>query len=387
MADDKQEPTKVNPSQIDAHSQVPTRVVSIDALRGFVMFWIVGGGMIFIALAKVWPNPLTEILNAQMDHAKWAEAFHLEDLIMPLFIFVVGLVLPFSVLRRVERGESKRKLYLHIVRRTTLLILLGITVENHGLPFNLSQMHWPGVLQRIGICYFFAAILVIHTGWRTQAIVMAAILVLGWAAMMLIPVPGYGAGVMTPEGCLAAYIDQQFLPGQFHRQYYGFGDSNGILPTLMSVATAILGALAGYWLRANRSGNYRAAGLAIAGIICLFAGYVWGLVFPIVRLIWTSSMVLYAGGYSLLLLALFYWVVDVQMIRKWAFFFIVIGMNAITIFFIRSFVNFDEIAKFFLKGVIQYGPSLEPLIVSIGAVAAEWVFLWFLYRHKIFLRV
>jgi len=322
-----------------------------------------------------------------MTHAKWDEAFHLEDLIMPMFIFVVGLVLPFSVLRHLERGESRQRIYLLIVKRTILLIVMGIMVENHGLHFNLSELHWPGVLQRIGICYFFAAMLVIHTGWRTQAIVMGAILVLGWAAMMLVPVPGYGAGVITPQGCLAAYIDQQFLPGRFSTEYYRFGDSNGILPTLMSVSTVVLGVLAGHWLRTKRSGNYKAAGLAIAGIICLFAGYVWGLVFPVVRLIWTSSMVLYAGGYSLLSLALFYWVIDVKMIRKWAFFFIVIGMNSITIFFMCSFVNFGEITNFFLKGIAEYAGSAEHLILSIGAVAAEWLFLWFLYRHKIFLRV
>jgi predicted acyltransferase len=229
--------------------------------------------------------------------------------------------------------------------------------------------------------------LVIHTGWRTQAIVMGAILALGWAVMMLVPVPGYGAGVITPQGCLAAYIDQQFLPGKFHTEYYGYGDSNGILPMLMSVSAAILGALAGHWLRTKRSGNYKAAGLAIAGVICLAAGLLWGQFFPIVRLIWTSSMVLYAGGYSLLLLASFYWVIDVKMVQKWAFFFIVIGMNSITIFFMCSFVNFSEIANFFLKGIAELTPSLGPLILSVGAVAAEWLFLWFLYRHKVFLRV
>jgi len=365
---------------------VTSRVVSIDALRGFVMFWIVGGGMVFISLAQVRPNALTEAINLQMEHAKWDEAFRLEDLIMPMFIFVVGLVLPFSVLRRVERGQSKPKVYLHVIKRTVLLILLGIMVENRRLHFNFSEMHWPGVLQRIGICYFFAAMLVIHTKWRTQAIVMAAILVLGWAAMTLVAVPGHGAGVITPQGSLATYLDQQFLPGKFSERYYGYADSNGILPTVMSVATVLLGVLAGHWLQTKYSGNRKAAILAIAGIVCLIAGYLWGLVFPVIRLIWTSSMVLYAGGYSLLLLALFYWMIDVRMIRKWAFFFIVIGMNSITIFFTQSFVNFHDISSYFLKGVTEY-VGLEPLILSVGVVAIEWLFLWFLYRHRIFIKV
>jgi predicted acyltransferase len=386
MRNGGQEPSEVEMSKVERHGPLAARVVSIDAFRGFVMFWIVGGGTVFVALAKVWPNALTEMLSRQMHHAKWDEAFYLEDLIMPMFIFSVGLVLPFSVLPHVECGESKRTLYLRIVKRLALLFLLGLMVENHGLRFDFSKLHWAGVLQRIGICYFIAAVLVIHTGWRTQVAVMVALLVLGWAAMTLIPVPGYGAGVITPRGCLAAHIDQQFLPGKISEAYYGYGDSNGILPTLMSVTTAIFGALAGYWLRTNRSGVYKAEGLAIAGIICLAAGHVWGLAFPVVRLIWTSSMVLYASGYSLLLLALFYWVIDVKMIQRWAFFFIVIGMNAITIFFLRSLVNFEQIAGFFLKGITHYGPSFEQLILSIGVVAAEWLFLWFLFRHRIFLK-
>ena len=351
------------------------------------MFWIVGGGTIFVTLAKVWPNSVTKALAVQMDHVKWAESFHLMDLVMPMFIFVVGLVLPFSILPRLERGDSTKRIYWRVIRRTILLIIMGIMVENGGLLFNLPHMRLVGVLQRIAICYAVAALLVIYTGWRTQAVVMAAIIVLGWVAMTFVPVPGYGPGVFTPQGCLAAYVDRLFLPGKIHRHYYGFGDSNGILPTLMSVATVLPGTLAGYWLRSNRSGNVKSAGLAIAGFVFLIAGWAWTPVVPIVRLIWTSSMILYAGGLSLLLLALFYWVIDVRMMRRWAFVFTVIGMNAITIYFLHSFVDFHEIANFFLRGVIQLAPSLKQLILSIGAMVAEWLLLWFLYRHKIFLRV
>lgn len=373
----------------NGHKQYPPtgRIVSIDALRGFAMFWIAGGGMVFIALAGVWPNALTEMLGRQMGHARWDEAFHLEDLIMPLFIFVVGLVLPWSVRRRVERRESRRTLYLHIVSRAIGLFVIGIVIQNYRHPFSLSEMHWPGVLQRIAVCYLLAAILVIHTRWRTQAVVMGAILLFGWAAMTLVPVPGYAAGDLTPQGCLPAYVDQQLLPGRFHREYYGHGDSNGIVPTLMSVATAILGSLAGCWLRTDRSGDSKALGLAIGGIVCLCAGLAWGVVFPVIRLIWTSSMVLYAGGYSLLLLAFFYWMIDVKMLRKWAFFFIVIGMNSIVIFVLPNFVNFGALPVFLLRGVIHHCPSLEPLMVAVGTMAAEWLLLWCLFRCQIFIRV
>jgi hypothetical protein len=216
------------------------------------------------------------------------------DLVMPMFVFVMGLVLPFSVLRRKERGESKTRNYLTMARRRALLLVFGFMVENGGLRFQLGESQWAGVLQTIGIGYFVAATLVIQAGWRTQALVMGAILALGWAGLVLVPVPGHGAGMITPEGCLAAYLDQQWLPGRIHPEYYGQTDSNGILPTFMSISTLLLGVLAGHWLHTERSGDAKAAGLAIAVSSCVLAGYVWGLDHPIVRLIWTSYMVLSA---------------------------------------------------------------------------------------------
>jgi predicted acyltransferase len=359
-----------------------SRVVSIDALRGFDMFWIIGGGEVFTNLAEIWKHPAAQTIQRQLSHVTW-EGFHFEDLIFPLFVFIVGAVLPFSVSRRLERGQSLAGVYLHIVKRTIVLILLGL-VFNGLLHFNWPQMRWPGVLQRIGLCYFFAAMLVIHTKWRTQAIVAAAILLLYWAVMTLVPVPGYGRGVLTAEGCLSSYIDQQLIPGKL---YYIHGDNEGLISTLPAICTALLGVLAGHWLRSNRSGGYKAAGLTIAGLLCLVVGYVWGLFFPIIKIIWTSSYVLYAGGWSLLLLALFYWVIDVKGYKKWAIFFIVIGMNPITIYFLQSFVGFDEIAEFFLVGISQHAGLFKPLVLAIGALMVKWLLLWFLYRRRIFFRI
>jgi len=186
------------------------RVASIDALRGFDMFWIIGGEKVFSTLAKIWPNPVTKSIQLQLEHVKW-QGFHFEDLIFPLFLFVVGVVLPFSLTRRLERGQSRAKLYLHIIKRTVLLILLGL-ILNGLLRFNWPQMRWPGVLQRIGLCYFFAALLVMNTKWKTQAIVTGAILLLYWAVMTLIPVPGYGAGILShPKGvCLHILTSSYF---------------------------------------------------------------------------------------------------------------------------------------------------------------------------------
>ncbi len=363
---------------------IKDRLTSIDALRGFDMFWIIGGGAAFSALNKIFNSPPTAFIAGQLEHVEW-QGFHFEDLIFPLFIFVVGTVLPFSVLKRIEQGRSRTSVYLHIIKRTVTIILLGL-ILNGLLRFDWQQMRWPGVLQRIGICYFFAAILVLNTKWRTQAIVAAAILLLYWAAIALIPVPGYGAGVITPEACLSSYIDRQLLPGKIYEQYYGYGDNEGIISTLPAICTALIGALAGHWLRSNRSQNRKAMGLTLMGLISMVAGYGWGVYFPIIKNIWTSSFVLVSAGYSLLLLALFYWVIDIKKYKKWAFFFIVIGLNAITIYVIGWVVNFDVIAGYFVQGLAELAGSADILILALGAIMLKWLLLWFLYRQKIFLK-
>ena len=358
------------------------RVLSLDALRGFDMFWIIGGGTIFESLVDVWKHPVTETIRVQLEHVKW-EGFRFEDLIFPTFVFLVGAVLPFSLSRRVERGESPWRIHLHIFRRAALLILLGL-IYNGLLRFNWPQTRWPGVLQRIGLCYFFAALIVLHTKWRTQAIIVGVVLLAYWAVTMLVPVPGCAAGDLSMQGCLSSWVDHDLIPGSL---YYKYGDNEGVLSTFPAVCTALLGALAGQWLRSTNPGSRKAAGLALAGVACLIVGYLWGLVFPIIKILWTSSYVLFAGGWSLLLLALFYWVIDVQGCRKWAYFFVVIGVNAITIYFLDGFVDFRHIAEFFLGGAAHHAGALQPLVLPLGAFLAAWLLLWFLYRHKIFFKV
>jgi predicted acyltransferase len=360
----------------------PERIVSIDALRGFDMFWIIGGGTVFSSLVQVWKNSVTETIQTQLEHVEW-QGFHFEDLIFPLFLFIMGVVLPFSISRRRQRGQSLSLLYLHIFKRSAVLILLGL-IYNNLLNFEFSEMRWPGVLQRIGLCYFFAAVIVLHTKWRTQAILIAAVLILYWLAAALIPVPGFGAGVMTAEGCLSSYIDQQLIPGEL---YYGYGDNEGLISTLPAICTVLMGSLTGLWLRSDRPGSRKAAGLAVAGLACVIIGYLWGFVFPIIKIIWTSSYTLFSGGLCLMLLALFYWIIDVKGYRKWVFFFVVIGVNPITIYFLQRFVDFGRIAEFFLSGLVAHAVQIAPLIVPFGVLAIKWLLLLFLYRHKIFFKV
>jgi predicted acyltransferase len=375
---------------MDEKDRVPAapatgRLQSIDALRGFDMFWIVGGDALVREFVKWTGWPGRDTVTAQLEHVPW-DGFHFYDLIFPLFLFIVGVVIPFSQAKLRARGEPRAAVYRRIALRTALLFALGL-VCNGVLQFDWANLRVAGVLQRIAICYGVASLIVLNTGVRGQALITAAILLGYWALLAFVPAPGSQPGDFSMEGNLAGYIDRHFLPGRILKPYYGFGDNEGILSTVPAVATALLGALAGHWLRSGRSAAVTLFGLALAGLVSLGLGTLWGTSFPIIKNIWTSSFVLVAGGWSLLLLALFYGVIDVLGYRRWAFFFVVIGANAITIYVVPRFIDFPKIARFFLGGVIRHSGSFAPVALALAVLAVEWLFLLYLYRKKLFLRV
>lgn len=349
------------------------------------MFWIVGGDVLFKALARSSGAPAGGVIETQLEHVTW-EGFRFYDLIFPLFLFLVGVVIPFSQDRLRERGESRAAIYWRIARRTALLFALGLLCNNI-LQFDWANLRVAGVLQRIALCYGIASIIVLHTGVPGQAVVAAAILLGYWALLAFVPAPDSLPGDYSMEGNLPGYVDRHYLPGKIMKAYYGFGDNEGILSTIPAIATALLGALAGHWLRSKRSTAICLLGLTIAGASCLLLGFAWGIYFPIIKNLWTSSFVLVAAGWSLLLLAFFHGVIDVLGYRKWAFFFTVIGANAITIYVVPRFLDFGKIARFFLGGVAKHSGSFSPVVLAMGLLAAEWLFLLYLYRKKIFLRV
>jgi predicted acyltransferase len=357
------------------------RVTSIDALRGFTMFFIIGGEGIFTSLYRIWPNSITGTLAKNMEHAGW-EGFYFYDLVFPLFLFLVGLLIPTVILRSKEKGKTNKEIFLHICKRTIVLILLGLA--NYGLlRFDWPAMRWSSVLGRIGICYFFAGLLVLHTNWRVQAYVILAILIGYWAAVKFIPVPGYGPGVLTPEGCLTTWLDQKIIPGTLGLGIY---DRQGVLSTFTALASTLIGVLAGHWLLTKRSENQKTAVFILAGIVLLIAGWIWGQFFFISRNVWTSSFVLYSSGWSFLLLALFYWIIDVKGFKKWTFFLVVIGMNAITIWVGQRFIDFKFTTDAIFLGVSKYFGILQPLIMACALIAIKWLFLYFLYTKRIFLK-
>jgi predicted acyltransferase len=361
------------------------RLLSIDALRGFDMFWIVGGDALVTAWARWAGGPSRDVIVTQLEHVPW-EGFHFYDLIFPLFLFVVGAVIPFSLGKLRERGEVGAALYWRIARRVALLFALGLLC-NGVLQLDFANLRVAGVLQRIAVCYGCAALIALHTGVRGQAVLTAAILLGYWALLALVPAPGSAPGDYTMEGNLPGYLDRHYLPGKIMKEYYGYGDNEGLLSTLPAVATALLGVLAGHWLRSGHSPPFKVLGLALAGVLSLLLGTAWGGWFPVIKNLWTSSYVLVAGGWSLLLLAFFYGVLDVLRLRRWAFFFTVIGANAITIYVVPRFVDFHKIADFFLGGVGRHSGAFGPVVLALGVVAAEWLFLLYLYRRRIFLRV
>jgi predicted acyltransferase len=345
------------------------------------MFFIIGGEGIFTSLFGIWPNPVTETLAKNMEHAGW-EGFFFYDLIFPLFLFLVGLLIPLVIMRSKEKGQTNKEIFLHIGKRTVVLILLGLA--NYGLlRFNWPAMRWSSVLGRIGICYFFAALLVLHSNWRVQACVIAAILIGYWAALKFIPVPGFGPGVLTPEGCLTTWLDQKIIPGTLGLGIY---DRQGVLSTFTALASTLVGVLAGHWLLTGRTGNQKTVGFILAGIILLAAGWIWGQFFFISRNVWTSSFVLYTSGWSLLLMALFYWIIDVKGFKRWTFFLVVIGMNAITIWVGQRFIDFKFTSDAIFLGVSKYFGVLQPLFLACCLIALKWLFLYFLYSRKIFLK-
>jgi predicted acyltransferase len=358
------------------------RLLSLDALRGLDMLFLLGISGVFRALPKLSDNGVFNFLAGQCQHTVW-HGFHIYDLIFPLFIFMVGVSVPFAISKRLQDGYSRKKLYFHIIRRSLMLFFLGL-IFNGFLGFDFSNFTYTGVLQRISIAYFFSALIVMNTDIRMQAISAGSLLVIYWLLMILVPVPGYGAGVITPEGNLHTYIDQQLLPGKLGN---GFYDEDGILQQISSIAVCLAGVLAGHWLRSSYTQNKKVLGLMLAGFASVLIAIVWNFSFPIIFRLWSSSYAMLVIGLSSLLLSLFYWIIDVKGYTKWAFPFVVAGLNSITIYLVAKLFSFGIIVNIFVYGFIDYLGPFKPLFWALCILTVEWLFLYFLYKKKVFLKV
>jgi predicted acyltransferase len=363
------------------------RLLSLDALRGFDMFWIMGGEGIFAGLATITGWPILQWWAEQCRHVEW-HGFHFYDMIFPLFLFIAGISFPFSLAKRIAKNDSRKSIYWHVISRGLILVLLGI-LYNNGVKFNLGELRYGSVLGRIGLAWMFGALIFMNTNTKWRIFWFCAVLIGYWLAMLIFPAHDLGStDIFSQEGNLASHIDRLLMPGKL---YHGNHDPEGLFSTIPAIGTALLGMFTGEFLRSKYLSDKplkRVLYLVLAAVVLMIVGQVWNLAFPINKNLWTSSFVCYVGGLSLLLFSIFYLIIDVWQYRKWAFFFVVIGMNPITIYLVGRIVNFRSATKFFFGGIAALLPETwGQFVEGVGVVTIGWIFLYILYKKKIFLKV
>ena len=389
---DKQKTSSVE-SDVTAKSETTKesspRLRSLDALRGFDMFWIVGGSTLAVHFAKYTEWNWVKWFAGQMHHPGW-KGFTLYDLIFPLFLFLAGVAIPYSLGRKMTSGVPRHILLRKIVLRAATLVLLGAIYNGDLLAWKtLSQIRICSVLGYIGLAYLFAGLLYLYADLRHQIIWAVGILLGYWAALMWIHVPGHGAGVLTPEGCITAYLDRSLLPWKFNmvKQMY---DSQGIFVTIPAIVTCLLGCFTGAFLQKSKlSKCCNVLILLGAAAVCFGLGFLWETQLFISKELWNPPFVLRCAGYSLALLGVFYGIIDALGFWRWSFFFIVIGMNPITIYLGSRIINFHQPKNFIFGGLFHkiQNPELQAVWGAIAFIMTWWLLLLFLYRKKIFLKV
>lgn len=401
-------------------SPVPAaRLKSVDVLRGFDMLWIVGGASIVLALREMSPHPVTNFIATQFTHVRW-EGLRFYDVIYPLFLFLVGVSMVFS-LDRARTLETRAATVKRILGRGAVLYLLGLFYHG-GLTQPWPEVRLSGVLAFIAVCYTCAALITLFSACRVKTIaaIVVALLAGNWAIQTFVPFPDFRldaptvaglaqqagsaspaavtaqvpariAGVYEEGRSLSNHLDYRFLPG---RKVNGHFESQGLLSPLGGVAICLLGVLAGWLLKTESIAPRRkVVWLLAGGAAALLLGLLWSLQFPIVKKLWTSSFCLVTSGLSALLLGLFYLVVDVRKWDAWCAPFLWIGMNSITIYMVAEIVRFERIAGRIVGGDVKaffnqhVATGVGALVQALAGLALALLFVRFLYRRKIFLRV
>lgn len=394
------------------------RLLSLDALRGFDMFWIVGAAALVTALGKVSDSALTRFLSTQLQHVQW-EGFHFYDLIFPLFVFIAGVSLVFS-LERTLAQQGQGQAIARLARRCALLFLLGLFYYG-GCSARWPEIRLSGVLQYIAVASFCGGTLFIllRKAWAIAA--LCAALMLGyWVLMAFVPFPDVRlekdalaktvaqikssdparvlqTATRQVSGCyeeghnLSCYIDYRYLPG---KKINGAYESQPLLGCLGVISDCLLGILAGLWLRRSDADDRRkVVGLVLAGVASVALGYLWGLQFPVVKKLWSPSFVLVTGGCSALLLGIFYWMVEIRKWQTWCQPFVWIGMNPITIYLAHNIIEFPKLAARLAGGDIQHWLDLHlakgagGLLLAAVELGLTFLLVRFLYVRKIFIRL
>lgn len=386
---DQSEQTSLHQTTISAVNQtgvsISQRLYSLDALRGFDMLWIIGADSFFHKLSDTTNSPFWGAIANQLSHPAW-NGFHFYDLIFPMFLFIAGVATPFSIASRLKKGSTKQEVLFHVIKRGLILVLLGI-IYNNGLKIQpVSDMRFGSVLGRIGLGYMFANIIFLYTKRTGQIIWFCALLIGYWLMLKFNSAPGFPAGDLTMQGNFASYLDRLILPGRLYEKIH---DPEGLISAIPAIGTGLLGILTGSFLKnSTYAPGKKAFWMAISGVISLVLAQIWNLDFPINKNLWTSSFVLQTGGISLLLLSLFYYIIDVRGYKSWAFFFKVIGMNSILIYISGHFISWSYTNNAFFQWLGQLiGEPFNAVVLAATYVGIKWLFLYFLFKKKVFLKV
>lgn len=363
-----------------------SRLLSIDALRGFDMMFIIGMAAIISSICALFPGGEHCWLATQMTHVEW-DGFRHHDTIFALFLFISGMTFPFSLAKKEAKGITSLQISLDIVKRGAILVLIGLIYAGL-LQFNFATQRIPGVLQRIGMAWACAALIYYFCGKKAQWGIAIGILV-GYYLLIrftLAPDAAPGTDPFSIEGNIAYYVDRTLIPGH---TYVKLGDPEGNVGLIPAIVTALFGMFTGRYVKESEdSGEKKTVKMLAAGVIMLAVGLLWSHWFPIIKSLWTSTFVLVAGAYSVIMFAIFYYLIDVKGWRKGVLFFQVIGMNSITVYVGQRIIGVSKISNFFLGGVIDaLPPAAGELVANIGYFTVVWLILYFLYKKKVFLKV
>jgi predicted acyltransferase len=376
----------IEPAGSEGTAQTPrsSRLVSLDAFRGLTI-----AGMILVNNPGSWDHSYEPLTHAEWNG--WTPA----DLVFPFFLFIVGVAITFSF-RNLAMEAGHARTVLRILRRTALLFVLGLALNQLTNTDGLSTLRVPGVLQRIALCYLAASLTFLYSGARTQAALLAGLLIAYGLMLALVPVAGHRPGWDDPEANLAAYLDRRVI-GENHL-YRETWDPEGLLSTLPAVATTLLGMLTGHWLRSSRPPARKTLGLALGGMAVLMAGLAGDRWMPINKNLWTSSYVLFTGGMAMLTLAACHWLIDVKRIQRPLLPLVVFGVNPIAVY-VLSTAGGELLDRLTIHGTNLREWICEALFVRWTTpnaasllFAASYALLWLgattlLYRRKIIIRL